>query len=52
MIIKTFLTLELDEDDYPVPSDGNIEEEIRALILEYIYDIDGLHVKHLKLFME
>lgn len=52
MIIKTFLTLELDEDEYPVPSDGNIEEEIRTLILEYIYDIDGLDVKHLKLFME
>ena len=28
MIVKVFLTLNIDEDEYPVPVDGEVDEEI------------------------
>lgn len=49
MIIKVFLTLEIDEEDYPVPVDGNIDEEINETLEEVVYDIDGMSIKTIKI---
>ena len=35
--VKVYLVLDIDEEDYPVPSDGMVEEEIEQGIEEYIY---------------
>ena len=48
MQIKVFLTLEIDEDDYPVPVDGMLVEEVTQKLQEFIYDIDGIKIKTLK----
>ena len=45
MQLKVFLTLNIDEDEYPVPVDGSMREEINETIQEFIYDIDGITVK-------
>ena len=45
MQIKVFLTLKIDEDEYPVPVDGQIKEEVNETLQEFIYDIDGITVK-------
>jgi hypothetical protein len=37
MIVKVFLTLNIDEDEYPVPVD---------------YDIDGMSIKAIKIITE
>ena len=52
MVVKVYLTLNLDKDDYPVPADGDPSEEIQQALEEFIYDIDGLKVKHIRITLE
>ena len=52
MQVKVFLTISIDEDDYPIPSDGNLTEEVTEAVEAFIYDIDGMKVKNLKVIME
>ena len=42
MVVKIFLTLDLDEEDYPIPADGDPSEEIQEAVEEFIHDIDGI----------
>jgi hypothetical protein len=52
MIVKVFLTLDIDEEDYPVPVDNVIDEEIEQSLQEFIYDIDGMSIKAMKIITE
>ena len=52
MVVKVYLTLHLDKDEYPVPADGDPSEEIQQALEEFIYDIDGLKVKHIRITLE
>jgi len=52
MVIKVLLTLDIDEDEYRMPADGNIETEINEAIHEFIYDIDGMEIKTIRLVSE
>jgi hypothetical protein len=52
MIVKVFLTLEIDEEEYPVPVDGFIDDEVRQALQEYIYDIDGMSIRSIKIVSE
>ena len=52
MRIKIYLVLDIDPDEYPIPSDGMVDEEIEHGIEEYIYDIDGIKLKSIKTIME
>ena len=52
MVVKVYLTLNLDKDEYPVPADGDPSEEIQQALEEFIYDIDGLKVKHIRITLE
>ena len=52
MIVKVFLTLELDEDEYPIPVDGFVDEEGKDALQEFIYDVDGMKIKAMKLITE
>ncbi len=52
MIVKMFLTLNVDEEEYPVPADGRVEDELQDAIQEYVYDIDGVTVKKIKTITE
>ena len=52
MVVKVYLTLDLDKDEYPVPADGDPSEEIQQALEEFIYDIDGLKVKHIRITLE
>jgi len=49
MQIKVFLTLNIDEDEYPVPVDGQIKEEVNETLQEFIYDIDGMMIQTIKI---
>ena len=42
MIVKVFLTLVIDEEEYPVPVDGFIGPEIEDTLHDYIHDVDGI----------
>lgn len=52
MVVKVYLTLELDEDEYPIPVDGFVDEEIKEALQEFIYDVDGMTIKTIKVLGE
>jgi|TARA_R110000782_G_scaffold2099_1_gene8306 hypothetical protein len=52
MLVKVFLTLDIDADEYQMPVDGLLDDEIRDALQEYIYDIDGMSIKSIKILTE
>ena len=44
MIAKILLTLDIDEEEYRMPSDGKIEQELQEAVHEFVYDIDGMEI--------
>ena len=52
MRVKMFITLDIDEEDYPIPADGRVGEEIEEGIQEYFYDIEGATIKHIRTVTE
>lgn len=50
--VKMFITVTIDEDEYPVPADGQVGEELEDGIREYFYDVDGVDVKSIKTITE
>ena len=52
MVVKVYLTLDLDKDEYPVPADGDPSEEIQEAVEEFVHDIDGLKIKNIKVILE
>ena len=46
------LTIEVDEEDYPVPSDGDVREDFEEYVKELFYDVDGETIKHVRVLME
>ena len=52
MRIKVFLTLCVDKEEYPVPSDGDVASEINDGLREYLHDLDGAEIVTLKTIME
>ena len=47
-----FLTLNVDEEEYPVPADGMVNEEIEQRLEQHIYDIDGIKIHSIKTITE
>jgi hypothetical protein len=52
MIVKVFLTLEVLEDEYPVPVDGIIDTEIEDKLQDFIHDVDGMEIKNIKILTQ
>jgi|TARA_R100001015_G_C4603904_1_gene158883 hypothetical protein len=50
--VKMFITLDIDEEDYPVPADENVGEELEESIKEYLYDVDGVKIKNIRAVQE
>ncbi len=49
MKARVLISLDIDEEDYPVPVDGSVEEEINEAIYAYIYDIDGISITKMRI---
>ena len=41
------LTLHVDEEEYPIPADQNVAEELETSMTEFIYDIGGVKIKNI-----
>ena len=52
MLVKVFLTLDVDKEEYQMPVDGVLDEEVHHALQEYIYDIDGMSIKSIKTIVE
>jgi len=50
--VKVMLTLEVDPEDYPIPSDGDVTEDFEDYMNELFHDLEGVKVKHMKVLME
>jgi len=50
--VKIMLTLEVDPEDYPIPSDGDVTEDFEDYMNELFHDLEGVKVKHMKVSME
>ena len=50
--VKMFVTIDVDPEEYPIPSDGQVGEEIEDSLREYFYDIDGATIKHIRTVTE
>ena len=47
--VKVWMDIAVDPDEYAVPSDGDVREEIEDALREYINDINGMQVKTLRI---
>ena len=50
--VKVFMTLQIDAEEYTMPADGRVDEEIEDAIQEMMYDIDGIRVRSIRTVME
>ena len=50
--VKVMMTLNIDPEEYPVPSDGMVNEEIEEYIRESFHEIEGVKIKNMKLVSE
>ena len=50
--VKIMLTLEVDPEDYPIPSDGDVTEDFEDYMNELFHDLEGVTVKNMKVLME
>ena len=52
MRVKMFITIDIDEEEYPIPADGRVGYELEDSIQEYFYDIEGDDIRHIKTITE
>lgn len=52
MRAKIFLTIDLDEEEYPMPVDGMVVEEVDETLRNLIHDVDGMDVRAMKIIVE
>ena len=50
--VKMFITLDVDPDEYPVPADENVAEELEESLEEYMYDIEGIKIRNIRAIQE
>jgi len=48
MKVRMMITVEVDTEEYPMPSDENVGIELERTFTEIIYDINGLSIVGLK----
>jgi len=52
MRVKMYITIDIDPEEYPVPADENVGQDIQDSIEEYFYEIDGAEIRHIKTITE
>ena len=50
--VKMFISIDIDPDEYMMPSDGDVTEEFQDAMREYIHDIDGVNIKNIRVTQE
>ena len=38
----------VDEEEFPIPADGNVGEELEDTIQEYMYDVECVEIKQIR----
>ena len=50
--VRMMITFEIDDEDYPIPADGNVGEELENSVSEFIYDTEGVKIKSIRTTQE
>ena len=50
--VKIMLTLDIDTDEYAVPADGKVDDEIEDFVREAFYDLEGAEVRNFRITSE
>ena len=50
--VKIMLTLQVDPEEYPIPSDGDVTEDFEDYMNELFHDLEGVKVKNMKVLQE
>lgn len=52
MLVKILMTLNIDIEEYPMPVDGYVSDEIEESLREHFYDIDGMVINKINVIQE
>ena len=52
MRVTMLIAIDIDPEEYPIPADGKVSEEIEDGIREYFYDVHGAKIKSIKTLRE
>ena len=50
--VNMMLTLRVDHEEYPIPSDERLDEELQDYITDLIHEIDGIKITNMRTIME
>jgi|9_EtaG_2_1085328.scaffolds.fasta_scaffold03368_7 hypothetical protein len=50
--VRIILTLKVDEEEYPMPSDGNLGAEIEDYFKDIIHEVDGFKITNMRITTE
>tara|TARA_R110000796_G_scaffold216042_1_gene332110 strand:- start:17 stop:196 length:180 start_codon:yes stop_codon:yes gene_type:complete len=50
--VNMMLTLRVDPEEYPIPSDERLDEELQDYITDLIHEIDGVKITNMRTIME
>jgi len=52
MRVKMFITFNIDDEEYAIPADGRVDEELEDALVDILHDIDGVTIKTIRTVME
>ena len=52
MRVRINVTVDVDPEEFPVPADENVAEELEESIQEYLYDVEGIKIRNIKTMQE
>ena len=50
--VKIMLTIDIDTEEYAVPADGKVDDEIEDFVREAFYDLEGAEVRNFRITSE
>jgi hypothetical protein len=50
--VKIMLTIDIDTEEYAVPADGKVDDEIEDFVREALYDLEGTKIKNFRITSE
>lgn len=52
MKVKVIVTIQVNDKEYQMPLDGDVGAELEQAIEEYLFDVEGIKVIHIKSLSE